>query len=304
MNEETIKKILKNRPYQIRGDELHTLCPNKNHGDEHLGNFSINLISGKAHCFVCSWAGSFISFCVDMGYTYPHAEIVWQEVKKDGLEFIKTNAPPIDDFYVRRYRRVISQYALERVGGDVDLLELYEIWADESDNPIFFTKDFEGLFRSVWVKDLSTTKGHNYFLLDPTTAKSDGQLFGLHLPPTDYTVLVEGFFDAPHVYKATGQKTVSMMGTSLTNMQLANLKYMQPIVVMMDFDKAGRNARDKLHEQLINLDSYYCGSPPRDNCDPDELTQDELIEMFKNKKSWLDYALTVRNYDNMKEKKK
>ena len=302
MNEDVLKKLLKNRPYKIKGDEFHTLCPNKDHVDEHLGNFSINLITGKAHCFVCDWAGSFLSFCVDLGYSYPHAEIVWQEVKKDGLDFVQTHAPPIDDFYLRRYRRVFSTYALERVKGDAELLELYEIWSDETNNPIFFTRDFEGLFRSVWVKDLSITKGHNYFLIDPSTARVDGQLFGMHLPPTEYTILVEGFFDAPYVYKMLGQKTVAIMGTNLTELQLANLKYMQPIVVLMDFDKAGRQARDRLHDQLQHIESYYCGGG-YDGVDPDELSQEQLEKMFDIKKSWLEYALTVKNYDNMKEKK-
>jgi hypothetical protein len=291
MNLDTIKTLF-GVQYEIKDDELHVLCPNPIHGDRHLGNFSINLKTGKSHCFVCGYSPHVKTIIRDKGYNYQQSEVYWHTIQKPGTGDLDVIAPPIDDFYIRQYRGQYSAYACERCFNYIEQLKDYEVWSDDLGNPAFFVKDFENKYRALWIKDLACTQKHDYFLIEPRSAKRDGWLFGMHLPPTEYTVLVEGFFDALAVRAATGLKTVAMMGTMLTHRQLLNLKKMQPVVVLTDFDEAGRKARNELHTAFYKpeyeIQSYFCGGN-YDHLDPDQLTPTQLLAVLDNKKSWLDY---------------
>lgn len=285
---DTLVEGLGLRQVHVKGDELWAICPNPDHQDKHPNNFSINLKTGKAYCFACHYAGNIITLLNGVGFTYERAITIWNHLK-DFEEEVEVPDFELDPFMVEAYKKLgVSQYALNRVK-DEDILKEYNVYSDKSGNPIFLIKSLEQRWKAVWVRDIETGK---YLLIEPLQSKTFGALFGEHLPATEFTVLTEGFFDAMYVRKHTGYKTVCANGTSLTKAQLIRLKRMAPIIVFTDLDKMGRLARDRLHEQLSDVESYYCGGK-YNNVDPDDLTPDQLHEVFTHKKSWVEY-LNIR----------
>lgn len=266
----------------VKGNELWALCINPAHNDTHASNFSINLSTGQAHCFACGFSGNIVTILTEYGISYEKAIRLWQVTQENSTKEFIIPDYTVDKWLINNYKSLgQSKYALDRIG-DPKILELYNIWADKNNNPIFLSQDLFGNYKSIWVRE-----NNRYFLIEPLQAKQFGDLYGAHLPPTEYTILVEGHFDAPMVYKNSGLKTVSGFGTMLTNGQLAILKRLAPIIVLLDGDKAGKLARNLLHDKLTGIESYFCGGYLGD---PDELSKEILLDILAKKKSWLEYA--------------
>lgn len=264
-----------------RGDELHALCPF--HDDEHIGNFSINLNTGLYFCFACLSRGSIIDYGKRKGLGYKEVLDLWGVVHKEKPNTIEFPASPLDKYLVDHYiGNGRSRYALSRMPENI--LDIYNVYSDIDNNPIFLIKDIENRYRSVWVRDENLPSV--YSLLEPLSSKRDGQLFGAHLRPTDYTVVTEGFFDAMAIYQKLGQKGVCINGLWPTEAQIKALERMQPLYLMLDGDSAGRRARTVLFGRLKHLDIRVCGGY---RGDPDEKTEKELqniVYSAKNKIEW------------------
>jgi len=273
------------RKAHIKGDELWALCINPKHNDHYATNFSINLKTVRFNCFACGYRGNVVTKLVDLGTSYDEALLIWKTIN-DAEEEIDIPDYSIDRRIIEAYmEKGFSSYALKRLGGDENLLRTYNIYRDDLDNPIFLSRSKSGDWKSIWVR---TTEG-KYLLIEPLKSKSYGDLFGEHLPATDYTILVEGHFDAPKVYRATGQKTVCGFGTRLSPSQLIRLKILEPIIVFMDFDDAGRMARNSYAELLSDVECYFCGGN-YNNVDPSDLSDDEIRKIISNKKNWFEFV--------------
>jgi DNA primase len=269
------------RHTHVKGNELWALCINPHHKDLHATNFSINLETGKAHCFSCGFSGNIVTILSDNGISYEKAIKLWQLVRENADNEIEIPDYRLDKYLVDTYKSLgKSKYALDRLKSE-ELLDIYGIYADKNNNPIFLPRDIHGNYKSVWVRE-----NNRYFLIEPLQAKQWGDLLGAHLPATEYTILVEGHFDAPSVYGKTSLKTISGFGTNLTSGQLAILRKMAPLIILFDGDKAGKMSRDILHARLIDTECYFCGGYTGD---PDELSKEQLEQIISKKKSWTEY---------------
>lgn len=269
-----IINILGIKNYVIKGDELGCLCLNPDHDDHNLDNFYINLSNGLYNCFSCGFKGNVINLLYKRGASYTTGLRLWQFVQQDRRVEIILPAKALDKYLVAPFLSRISPYALQRVGNQ-EILDEYGVYADESENPIFTTRNYKGEYTSLWVREHG-----QYLLLDPINAKKSGVFFGEHLLQTDFTVLCEGPFDAMAVRKATGQKALCGFGTQLSNYQMNRLSQMSNVVIFFDGDRAGRRARKQIVYRLKNKSDLFVAGGY--NCDPDELTNTQLVQVFEN----------------------
>lgn len=269
-----IIRILNIQNFVIKDDELGCLCLNTAHNDSKLGNFFINIKSGMYNCFSCGFHGNVINLLYNHGASYTQALRLWKYVQLDRREEIILPAKAIDKYRILPYTKQVSPYALQRVG-NLSILEEYGVYADENGNPIFTTRNTRNEYTSIWVREHG-----KYLLIEPVNAKKSGVFFGEHLNPTDFTVLCEGPFDAMAVRRVTGQKVLCSFGTQLSEYQLTRLKKMHNVVIFFDGDWAGRRARRQIVYKLNHKsDMFVAGGY---NCDPDELSDKQLLEVFDN----------------------
>lgn len=275
--------ILKIDTYVLKDDELGCLCLNPEHNDTTLGNFYINIRTGLFNCFACGFHGNVINLLYKNGASYTKALRLWKYIQLDRREEIILPAQPLDKYRIGQYKDKISEYALKRVGS-LDILNEYGVYADESGNPVFTTQNYKKEYTSLWVREHG-----NYLLIEPVNAKKSGVFFGEHLPPTDYTVLCEGPFDAMAVRRVTGQKALCSFGTQLSSYQLMRLNLMHNVVIFFDGDIAGRYARKQIVNKLNwKSDMFVAGGY---NCDPDELSDGQLLQVFDNIKNVAGFKL-------------
>lgn len=257
--------------YEIKGNELLSLCPNPSHKDKSLGSFYLNITNGKMHCFQCGYKNHIFGLCLEKDIGYNESSWLWRNLKSDVelLELPKVIDPFVFDFY---RNKGFSDYAQKRLNKDI--LEKYNIYKDDEDNPMFFSIE-KNQINSYWVRE-----NGKYYLIEPKSSKSNGDIYGLHLPVTDYNILTEGHFDAPAVYDKLGYRGLSCFGTELSKAQIAKLHKIPNLILMLDGDSSGRIARNKLVNKLINKpDLFIAGGY---NKDPDELSGKEIEKVFKN----------------------
>lgn len=286
------------RKVHIKKDEIWACCPK--HRDNNPDNFSISLTTGKAFCFSCQWAGNVVTLLNERDLSYDESFLIWNTVKKTLTFNIDLVSEPVNKDLVSNYRNFgVSPYTLTRII-NWDVINLYNIYSDNDGNPIFLVNDGENITRAIWVDNLEyRKKSHaSYILLEPLTAKTDGWLYGEHLLPREYNIIVEGFYDAPSVYEKLEEKypgkynVLAVMGIHITEAQKEKIMKLSNVYFMPDGDEAGRNARDIWHEMFEHKRNVrFCG---KYKDDPDMLSVDELIDILENSKNWLDYFFEVK----------
>lgn len=276
-----ILNILGIKKYKIKHDQLSTLCLNPDHDDKTLGSFNIDLHTGMFNCFSCHYHGNIVVLLASRGVNYSQAIRLWNWTKRE-TEILKP-FKPLDEYFVNSFvEKGLSKYAQNRVKDD-NILNEYNVVSDGFDNPVFLTKNTRKQFDSAWIRE-----NGNYFLIEPSTAKANGTFFGIHLPPTEYTVLTEGPFDSMAVRKYSGERSISGFGTHLSHSQLTTLRNISNLVIFMDGDRAGRTARDILTGYLGGKGDLYIAGGYL--LDPDELGE-QIPDILNKKVSVAEYQL-------------
>jgi len=280
---EDIVNILGIKHYVLKNDELGCLCLNPDHDDTKLGNFYINITTGLFNCFSCGFRGNVVNLLYRHGASYTKALRLWKILQLDRREEIVLPAKALDKYRIAPFLTQVSEYAVKRVG-DENVLAEYGVYADSAGNPVFTTRNYKNEYTSIWVREHG-----NYLLIEPVNAKKCGVFFGEHLPPTDFTILCEGPFDAMAVRKITGQKALCGFGTQLSEYQLQRLSDMHNVVIFFDGDVAGRRARKQIVNRLYRKGDLYVADGY--NCDPDELNEQQLLSVLENIRSAAGFKL-------------
>jgi len=272
----------------LQNDELFCLCPF--HNDKSIGSFSININTGLYHCFSCFASGSILSFAFNKGISYNKSLVLWNSVKKDSKD-IRIPSKPIDKYFLDQYiKNGHPQSALERVEWDVEILKKYHIYCDDEDNIVFFVPDPIGRIRSIMVKygKKDIPLANNYW-------RDEGYFCGNDIDETEYTIIVEGIWDACYVNRHTNIKTLAIGSCNLTDNQLLYLKNNCKCIFLLDGDTPGKLARDHIHSEMkdAKYESFYCG---KYNDDPDQIPVDKLNRIIRNAKSWGEYE--IMRHDN------
>jgi len=264
-------------------NELWARCPSPAHEDW-TPSWSMNLGTGTHHCFSCGFSGHLVGLLIEAGLSSGKARLKWQQLKSRRFSsLVEEIRYPVTEEMVAPWTMRIAREVIDRVG-TWTIPSLYKVGEDpETGRGAFITRDREGRPTGIWV-----ARGRKYVLLGPADAKSRGALFGAHVRPTPRTVVVEGFYQALMVAWWTGMKTVATMGTAITDQQLQELLQLAPLVVMMDGDRAGREARRSLVERIpIGTDVVLCGGY---SGDPDDLSGVEVNRIIREAKTRYEFA--------------
>lgn len=235
---------------RISGDELTALCPNPQH-DDSSPSWSINLNTGKHHCFSCGFGGSFqwlVQIMRGMRQGEASAWIKTQKVRvakpkeeEDNPSWViherdlwPYGPPPLERLLERR----ISAQACEA-------LEI--LWDNDNNRWVMVIRD-------PWTDRLIgwQTKGvgEESSLVDnyPRRIKKASTVFGyknLKSTGTDGSCIVlENPLKAALVYDAGYDRVVSTMGSSFTDYQINDLLWpvADEVILMLDNDPAGHKA--------------------------------------------------------------
>jgi DNA primase len=123
----------------------------------------------------------------------------------------------------------------------------------------------------------------------PAGFRKSVELFNMHraIQESDDQplVIVEGFFDCMHIVQNGYDRTIALMGSTLSPVQEQLLRqHTTPetrIVLMLDEDEAGRTARSEIIQRLAIGRFVKIVRLPEDASQPDELSAEELGELIR-----------------------
>lgn len=122
----------------------------------------------------------------------------------------------------------------------------------------------------------------------PAGFRKSAELFNLHRaieePEDQPMIIVEGFFDCMKLVQHGYERTVALMGSTLSPAQDQLLRQHtmahSPIILMLDEDEAGRAARAEIVQRLAIDRFVKIVRMPEDACQPEDLSADELRELI------------------------
>jgi DNA primase len=101
-------------------------------------------------------------------------------------------------------------------------------------------------------------------------------LFNLHRVTAQEVIIVEGFFDCMKVWQALHPFVLALMGSSLSEQQEnLLLKQFKKVTLMLDGDKAGREAAEEIAERLMHK-LYVRIVDLLDGAQPDQFDQEGI----------------------------
>lgn len=140
-------------------------------------------------------------------------------------------------------------------------------------------------------------------------------LYGLnlskeHIKKEGFAIIVEGYMDFLSLYQAGIKNVVASLGTSLTINQANLLKrYTDNIVLLYDFDEAGKNASLRAIPILMNADLIVKIAILKEGKDPDEELKKIGVEKLKkdieNASDFVDFITLKmgKNFNSSLERK-
>lgn len=241
--------------YKIRGDEATALCPSPQHFDN-SPSWSINLDTGKHHCFSCGFGGSFQWLAqIVMGVRQPEAT-AWIKTRKIrvGVEKEPASAPLVteSDLY---FAGPPPEWALSSRGLTAEACAEVEVLFDEE------KKLWVCPLRDPWTDRLIgwQTKGaleSNRHVVDnvPSRVKKSTTVFGYrYLKATGDTasiVMIENPVKVPKIV-ASGFRSGAFCGASFVDAQVNDLLWplTDEVILALDNDIAGHRRAAKFIAQ-------------------------------------------------------
>jgi DNA primase len=122
----------------------------------------------------------------------------------------------------------------------------------------------------------------------PSGFRKSAELFNLHraiqAPGEQPLIIVEGFFDCIHLVECGYERTVALMGSTLSPVQEQLLRqYTTPqtrIELMLDEDEAGRAARTEIVQRLALWRFIKIVRLPNEGDQPEQLNTEQLIDLI------------------------
>lgn len=237
---------------RVRGDEGVALCPSPDHMDS-SPSWSINMNTGKHHCFSCGFGGSFqwlvqITRGIRSGEAAAYIKMQKVRIAVVDEPEINTQAPvtesdlwPYDEppLLERETRGAISSEACEA-------LEI--LWNPENLSWIFVLRD-PFTDRIIGWQEKFTTQ--DLVLNHPPRVKKSTTVFGyrnLKRTGTDGLVVVlENPVKCARVFDSGYSRVVSTCGSSFTDYQINDLLWpvADEVILMLDNDPAGHKAMQR-----------------------------------------------------------
>lgn len=249
--------------YRVKGNEVFALCPNPDHGDKHIGSWSMkddvgDPVNGLSHCWACGWSGDIYSLIMAVKDMTFH-----EAVKFSAGHSVDLAIGDEEDFDESDYTDPFIDYEPST------LCELPQTVLVEDGSPCAEYLNGRGFSMRVvnwfglrdWREERRvfvplTRKGkivswtaRTYANKIPKAKTPKGKkgghrwaLFGIDrtLKTIKEVNLCEGWADAIRLYQAGVVNPVALCGSSLTVEKVTELAWAKRIIVWLDGDKAGR----------------------------------------------------------------
>ena len=274
---------------KIRGDEVDCRCPMKDkhsHEDKN-GSFGFNLRTEEFCCFVGCLKGRGIHQLIYQVTGISEAGKPAQEptLKKfiEHREKDKKIIPTIPQLPIAINNRG-EDYLLRR-GLSTQSIEKWGIrfW-DERNAVVIPIEDKGYALRFLKIPESGPDEGKKYKFIIGT--KISDTLFGLSKLPEKVkkVILVEGSLDCVYMHQLGFTNTLALLHADISQQQIKILGGVTDyIYIMLDGDKAGRDASEKI-KILLNhrFIKKVCYLP--DGKDPDNLSKEEIEKTIKEAK--------------------
>lgn len=234
---------------KVRGDEGTALCPAPDHWDS-SPSWSINMRTGKHHCFSCGFGGSFqwlvqVSKGVRSGEASAWIktqririgvpeELISREAAIREMDLWPFGPPPPERLEDRR----ISAESCEA-------LEI--LWNEEKNRWVFVLRD-PWTDRIIGWQEKGTGEDTQLVINYPPKVKKASTVFGYKnlksLGTDGLCVVLENPVKAGLVWDAGYRRVVSTCGSSFTDFQINDLLWpvADEVILMLDNDAAGHRA--------------------------------------------------------------
>jgi Toprim domain len=285
---------------RMRNGELCAICPNPQHADS-KPSWSINLETGKHHCFSCGFGGSFqwlVQICRGMRQGEATAWIKTQKVRV-GIEpdQVFKETPLVHERDLWPYTTPPAWALAERRVSAEACAALEILWWPEHNCWVHVLRD-------PWTDRLIGWQlkgtGENSHIVDnhPPRIKKASTVFGYknlkHTGTSGPVVVLENPIKAALVYDAGYDRVVATCGSSFTDYQINDLLWplADEVILMLDNDAAGHKAMQRFIERnpyaraatrifhygdtVRNENGAYVHTP--DGRDPGDLTAMEIVQ--------------------------
>lgn len=286
-----------NIDFKIRGDEATALCPSPQHYDG-SPSWSINMNTGKHHCFSCGFGGSF-QWLVQITKGVRSGEAVaWIKTQKVRIGIV-------DEPEVAREAAVremdlwpfvsppAERLAERRISAEsCEALEI--LWNEEKERWVFVLRD-PWTDRLIGWQEKGTGEDGQLVINYPPKIKKATTVFGYRNLKSTGTVglcvVLENPVKAGLVYDAGWKRVVSTCGSSFTDYQVNDLLWpvADHVILMLDNDAAGHKAMQRfiLNNPYARTSTFVFdyGTVRKDNGayihtpdgrDPNDLTPEEI----------------------------
>jgi DNA primase len=288
---------------RIRGDELTALCPNPQHADS-SPSWSINLDTGKHHCFSCGFGGSFQWLVQIMRGVRAGEATAWIKMQKVRIgvpEEVNEKQPVVTEADLYEFGEP-PEWALKERGISAESCEALEIlWWEKHKMWVFPLRD---PFTDRLIGWQTKGTGENSHIVDnvPLRMKKATTVFGYrnlkHTGVDGAVVVLENPVKAGRVFDAGYSRVVSTCGSSFTDYQINDLLWpvADHVILMLDNDPAGHKAVHRFimenpyarsstfvfsyGESVRTSNGAYIHTP--DGRDPGDLSNIEIVKGILN----------------------
>lgn len=284
-------------PRSIRGDEVDLRCPFHKGGMEKSPSFRVNITTGLAFCHTCKQGWNLHTLLKALGLTHEQVSAELAGVELADPEGNKTPVVYLPDTLLAAYRS--CPVALLREGFRKDVLEEYEVgWDRQRKRIVFPIRDHLGRLVALQGRNMDPAQRDRYTVYKEeledvvgpiTRVKLHQYVWGLDrlyvrglYGTLEHLIVVEGVKKALWLKQLGWDATVSLNGSYLSDAQAELLGHMnvQTLVVLSDWDTAGRQCARRFVEVFGGLTNLLIPSYPEGKTQPDKLVADEVTVML------------------------
>lgn len=261
--------------WRVVKTELKCLCVNPTHPDRKPTNFSINLITGKAHCFSCGFAAKdfnqlYTLLLKDVPDWAKDLTVQGDGFKRQGV-IEKAMATAKAPEYVARnaWLTFLSRNPegafdkLEKRGVTREAIDIFKVGYNEQKDLLFFPAITQEGNLVGWAERSDAYASR--YLIQPEGTDKQNMLFGAHLldPSTKHDiVLVEGVVDAMKLWQE-GYKVLALFGSEVLDNQFKKImEIANTVTVVPDNDKGGLHLIDSFTKRFKTNLPVYAGKVP------------------------------------------
>ena len=283
----TVEELLneQGKSFLPSGKDFVVRCLNPDHEDKNP-SFRIDRVSGLGHCFSCGFATDIFAYYGKIpSLLNNNIEMVRKKIKKIFYDRHGVQIPSGANFMEESYRGLPVSLVKDRKFFTVSKDSFSDMnLQDYIVVPMYDSEDKIAAFTARH----KLKEGEPKYKIYPKNAE-------VPLYPFDYKIInssllvIESMFDALHLMAHGIENVVASSGTESFLIKLKQneasfrIQGLAKIYLMMDGDKAGRSANEKLHKFITEKAGFMCEIIElQEDSDPSDLTAEDIQQLKKH----------------------